>query len=228
MKVKDFYPIFLHCSEISNSLNFQIIPLETYSTLKRYHRICSGSLTIAGLIFICVLVLSISAFGAKPVCVPCGDTCYDPSKQSCCQGQVYDGLHFGVCGDTCYNMESQVCCNTIVLNGSRCLPTCGNSFYTPTNQSCCLGEPKDGLLWGVCGGVCYDLTSQSCCNNQIYDGFGWQICGDTCYNTKNQSCCLGEVYDGKGFTACGDTCYSPKTETCCKGKVLEGKVECVY
>lgn len=183
---------------------------------------------IAGAVILAIISLPASVIGAGEICVPCGDSCYDPSKQSCCQGQVYDGLRWGVCKGVCYNLEKQVCCNSIPVNGTRCLPTCGNSFYNPITQSCCLGEPKDGLLWGVCGGVCYDMTNETCCNNQIYPGTGWQKCGDTCYNMNNQSCCLGVVYNKTGYTKCGDTCYHPKTETCCKGKVLEGKVECVY
>jgi hypothetical protein len=114
---------------------------------------------IAGAVLLVAIFLSASVIGANQTCIPCGDSCYDPSKQSCCQGQVYDGLRWGVCKGVCFNLEKQVCCNGVPVNGTRCLPTCGSSFYNPVTQSCCQGEPKDGLLWGICGGKCYDLTN---------------------------------------------------------------------
>ncbi|HOL42175.1 MAG TPA: hypothetical protein PLY78_10120, partial [Methanospirillum sp.] len=97
---------------------------------------------IAGAVLFVTIVLSVSVIGANQSCIPCGDSCYDPSKQSCCQGQVYDGLHWGICKDACYNIEKQVCCNGKPVNGTRCLPTCGDSFYNPITQTCCQGEPK--------------------------------------------------------------------------------------
>ncbi len=185
---------------------------------------------VLGLLVISLVLMSWSCIAEKNVTLlPCGNSEYNPENQSCCQGQVFDGLRYSKCGDTCYQIGIESCINGKVgtLSDENSLP-CGNTTYDPNTQSCCNKTVYNGLSYSRCGNTCYNLESQSCLNGKPVDGFGWGKCGDGFYDPSKQSCCQGKIYNGTtGYRTCGESCYNIKNETCCSGSIVDGKSDCV-
>ena len=123
---------------------------------------------IGGLCLLIMVIISVFIIGVYAATVPCGDSSYDPEKQACCQGKVYD-------------------------NPKQVAP-CGDSCYDPSSQSCCKGQVYDGLMWGECKGVCFNRETQVCCDGYPVNGSRcYSSCHGVQFNENSQSCCNGQI-----------------------------------
>jgi hypothetical protein len=102
----------------------------------------------AGFSFLMLLVLVFVTGCCMPGQKSCGNACYDPADESCCNDNVYSGGYWKDCSGTCYNGRV---------------------------KSCCLDRIYDNTVTSNCGGSCIDSSEQVCCNNSVLSP-GWNCC----------------------------------------------------
>jgi hypothetical protein len=150
----------------------------------------------------------------------CNDICYDPNKQMCCNGYLYEGnwekfdFGGGCCGGVIIrSYENKSCCNGIPYN-----------FKT---HSCENGIIYNFKTQNVCDGIVYNISSHYCCFGKIIEGATYSTCGFSCYNYLSQHCCNGVVEEGGGpWKSCGNLCYNTRTQSCCNGIIYRGSMRC--
>lgn len=167
--------------------------------------------------------------GVSPSNVQCCDIngVYDPSRQLCCQGNIFqmeNRLRSKCCGDVMYDVTKQVCCDLEdnftppevydVIYGRDNTKCCGMQLYDADKSFCCEGQLEEKIFEesGCCAGRVFDRKLQICCENQLHDisiNVPWrraECCGSVCYYRGPMRCCNNRVYLNNAQTAitCSD------------------------
>ena len=129
----------------------------------------------------------------------CNGTIYYYSTMHCCQGKMKNGAGtYPNCGDSCYNPNWESCCNGVVCNSAGkecCNGTCCNGNCC--NGTCCNGMCCGGICIDLDTQVCYKNTvyvkegNDRVCGITLCD-YGMKCCdtleGAICYNPNTQEC----------------------------------------
>lgn len=72
-------------------------------------------------------------------CCKVSNTCFDDSKQLCCNGTILDrvGLMPQCCGNKEIDYAKQTCCDDMIYNKTGVTWCCGNVTYSPKTDMCC-------------------------------------------------------------------------------------------
>ncbi|XP_030630773.1 LOW QUALITY PROTEIN: usherin [Chanos chanos] len=168
----------------------------------------------------------------------CGNSCYQPEHQVCCNGAVHSWRESHQCCGEQYvasgNLSLSVCCG-----GSFVLPLphhqcCGGYYvHVPAGEVCCPDPLQHRVSVGLgdrcCGGAPFSSSGgQLCCGGVLHDGYGSQCCGGRLIDS-DLVCCRGED-SGTGYThtpgmaCCGDDYANSSTTLCCSAPGLKPKV----
>uniref|UniRef100_A0A8D2ISK6 Usherin n=1 Tax=Varanus komodoensis TaxID=61221 RepID=A0A8D2ISK6_VARKO len=133
-------------------------------------------------------------------------------------------IHENICGDVCYNPQFQVCCNGILHNNTPGFQCCEDKYFlfNPSTSGVCCGSQMHAVQpdHRCCGGYYTRvLAGEVCCPNEEHNwvpvGIGDSCCQGVPYSTSgNQICCGGALYDGFNQQCCGGQIVS-KDLICC-------------
>eukprot|EP00045_Choanoeca_perplexa_P018246 m.283821 g.283821 ORF g.283821 m.283821 type:complete len:3200 (+) comp17762_c0_seq1:56-9655(+) len=150
---------------------------------------------------------------------PCGESCYSPDNEVCCDGIVHPLQENHECCKTNYapaHVEGSVCCGDLLvpaLNGYEC---CNNRYQRlAPNTVCCNGQAVAGDA--CCGSVAYNSQDKLCCQDRLFDRFAnRKCCGATVVATTQVCCGDTTAYSPQpGFACCGSS-YAADTRLCCQ------------
>ncbi|XP_025748029.1 usherin [Callorhinus ursinus] len=132
-----------------------------------------------------------------------------------------------ICGERCYSPEAQVCCNGVLYDpqpGHHCCEEKYIPFILNSTVVCCGGRIREAQPNHHCCSGYYTriLPGEVCCpdeqHNRVSTGIGDSCCGRMPYSTSgNQICCAGRLHDGHGQQCCGGQIVSKDLE-CCGGE----------
>ncbi|MEE6473903.1 hypothetical protein FKM82_010212 [Ascaphus truei] len=160
----------------------------------------------------------------------CGDLCYHPDNQVCCDGVLHNRKDGYQCCEDKYTSSSRnssgICCGgqmNVVQPEYQC---CGG-YYTRVQAGniCCYNKPMNSVSIGdgdsCCGGIPF-LTSgnQICCGETLHDSFNQQCCGGKIIG-QHFICCGDKE---KGMLCCGTEYVNISESTCCSASSGECKV----
>ncbi|XP_075451724.1 usherin isoform X2 [Ascaphus truei] len=160
----------------------------------------------------------------------CGDLCYHPDNQVCCNGVLHNRKDGYQCCEDKYTSSSRnssgICCGgqmNVVQPEYQC---CGG-YYTRVQAGniCCYNKPMNSVSIGdgdsCCGGTPF-LTSgnQICCGETLHDSFNQQCCGGKIIG-QHFICCGDKE---KGMLCCGTEYVNISESTCCSASSGECKV----
>ncbi|XP_077980131.1 uncharacterized protein LOC144435409 [Glandiceps talaboti] len=161
-----------------------------------------------------------------------GGNCYNPEKEMCCDGIIYDIQlipNAKCCGDRAYNPIDESCCVDRNLHGRRA-GRVQSYLYNPASEVCCIDtkgnvtihyvETTDGKDFQCCDGVVYDTEDSLCCDKLVHKVTkSNQCCGRHAIDVKSHICCDGRVYRLRngGTDCCGNRVFNPMIQRCCGG-----------
>ncbi|XP_038073526.1 uncharacterized protein LOC119741726 isoform X2 [Patiria miniata] len=145
----------------------------------------------------------------------------NPSKMSCCNGQIYNAP-MKCCNSQIYDPELYNCSSDNVLQ-----PFCGGAAYDNSTLICCSGATYDASSTGCCNGEPYVLGKRTCCAEKLYrvkNGSCCGLLGDKAYNQDRYLCCDNSLRRKKKGRSqcCGSSAYNPETDTCCNQSLTRG------
>ncbi|CAH2254292.1 usherin [Pelobates cultripes] len=168
----------------------------------------------------------------------CGDTCYNPDHQECCDGVLHDRRVGYWCCEDDYILSSQntsvVCCGGHLHRVRPEFRCCGR-YYTrvQAGEACCYNTMENSVAVGdgdsCCGGIPYLKSgNQMCCGRELYDKYNQQCCGERIIGL-NYICC-GDEQDGTthrpspGLDCCGTEFVNISESICCADSSGQVKV----
>ncbi|KAM4770863.1 usherin [Rhinophrynus dorsalis] len=168
----------------------------------------------------------------------CGDVCYNPNNQECCNGVLNIRRPGYECCEDEYMVSNQnsslICCGGeiyVVQPEHQC---CGR-YYTrvKADEICCYDPAQNSVSIGYgdscCGGMPFLRSgSQICCGETLYDSFNQQCCGGKLIG-QNLICCgdkeKGSIYtQSPGMFCCGTEYVNISESICCSGSNGKYKV----
>ncbi|NXO10183.1 USH2A protein, partial [Oriolus oriolus] len=157
----------------------------------------------------------------------CGEACYHPELEVCCNGILHDNKPgFQCCEDKYipFILNSPgVCCGG-QIHAVQPKHQCCGAYYTRVlaGEVCCPNEEENRVSVGI---------GDSCCQGMPYSTSGNQICcGGSLHDSFNQQCCGGRVVS-MDSVCCGDekegTAYRPLTGMFCCGQEYVNKSDTI-
>ena len=168
--------------------------------------------------------------------VDCSEGSYDPARQTCCQGLLYN-FPGECCGkEIIKEGEDQICCDSRKQDsdfGEKSL--------------CCGGEVRNAEIYTCCGNASLPKTHrwETCCDGVITDKWDCHkkgeaaprppsnlepaMCGGQLFNASQHGCCNGVLYDpelnactNKSLQPlCAGTPYDDAIQMCCAGETYD-------
>nr|XP_006823606.1 PREDICTED: uncharacterized protein LOC102810035 [Saccoglossus kowalevskii] len=157
-----------------------------------------------------------------------GGSCYDPVKEICCDGKIYNierTPSLRCCGDTPYMPDTHSCCGPLTTDQYR--------IITSSSEICC--SDSEGVAWVhsvigkgrvmCCGGKAFDSDKKICCKGHLHmNTSSSRCCGHRTYSSETHMCCNKKIIRIRNGRAhcCASTVYNPPREACCNGQVVIG------
>ncbi|CAG5110827.1 Oidioi.mRNA.OKI2018_I69.chr2.g5184.t1.cds [Oikopleura dioica] len=144
---------------------------------------------------------------------------YQPRKQICCAGKLFDSRKFGCCNDQAFEKRSQFCCGEEIRERSEpercCVSTLGwITDYNPKEKQCCKGSV--GSLDRVCCGGDLIPNDERCCHQSVTPSPSWRLNGVR-YNPSSSKRCCRSPDLSKSFHKA--VIQDSEEEICCAGNV---------
>ncbi|KAJ1157569.1 hypothetical protein NDU88_010275 [Pleurodeles waltl] len=163
----------------------------------------------------------------------CGDQCYNPAIEVCCNGVLYENKPGYVCCEEKYRLlhlnSSEICCGGQTYTMRPEYSCCGG-YYTRilAGEVCCLDGEQNRVSVGTgdacCGDIPYSTSgNQICCDGSLYDAFHQQCCGGRVVSS-DLTCC-GDTERGTahkplpGMFCCGTEYVNASDTMCCSDEV---------
>ncbi|XP_033630699.1 uncharacterized protein LOC117292671 isoform X1 [Asterias rubens] len=164
--------------------------------------------------------------------VDCTEGSYDPIRQTCCEGILYNFLG-ECCGSQVFREgEGLICCGNKMqyrMYGEKTI-CCGEEVRSSEKHTCCgdKGLAKTRRWETCCDGVV--MRRRDCRQKKrkrIPSRLGPSNCGGQLYNASVQGCCNEVLFDSELFACidsslqplCAGTPYDDSTMMCCAGEV---------
>ncbi|KAF7704133.1 hypothetical protein HF521_021205 [Silurus meridionalis] len=167
----------------------------------------------------------------------CGNSCYRPEEQVCCEKTIHSFKESHQCCNEHYvpavNDSVSVCCGGR-LHRLRPQYQCCGEYYVliRPGEVCCpdSGGLRVSIGFGdsCCGSKPFSSTvGQICCEGLLHDGYRSQCCGGKL--VSEEAACCGDAHKGTpyppvlGMACCGEHHINTSTALCCSGPGQEAK-----